>query len=385
MMTLTAIFGGLAFYAFLQIRVMLDAYAVPSKLSAFQSLTRIVVPGILACVPSVNLLDLTFFQRTEYSNLQLLSDPRLAVDPYMPTNVPNQNGNPYLLDCCLTNNQDFFVSCFTLGLKCPTPVRFRRGLTSKYQNWQLSLDCADISPGLVFRSNSDNLWLPLYLLTDNGIGAYDQFGNFSRDAPNMDRAWLKYMDNNAYIPAKIFVFTYIEAENNTNLVDVYFGKHDDNVGGSQGRIRCDVGRGISSLWWFHFTYTDVNKQLIPAYSGLSLFYEAMIESVPWNSSPSLYPAATVGRLYYQELGWLKVHINMDETQITERVSFSYLDLSTTFLSIIGASTALIKIIVGPGEFDPKGMLNKCFYMDVPTMKETNTDGPVISGDTGNSL
>jgi hypothetical protein len=26
-----------------------------------------------------------------------------------------------------------------------------------------------------------------------------------------------------------------------------------------------------------------------------------------------------------------------------------------------------------GEFDPKGLLNKIFYSDVPTMKETQTD------------
>jgi hypothetical protein len=74
-----------------------------------------------------------------------------------------------------------------------------------------------------------------------------------------------------------------------------------------------------------------------------------------------------------ELAWLRVHVDMHETQTRERVAFTYLNLVTTFLSVIGAATALTHIIVGPGDYDPTGLLNKLFYYDVPVLKEAATD------------
>jgi hypothetical protein len=117
------------------------------------------------------------------------------------------------------------------------------------------------------------------------------------------------------------------------------------VGGPGGRLRADLGRGLASVWVFHRTYVTIAGLLDPTRTGYNLYYEATIEGVPWTSGASIiWPQ----RLSYTELGWIRIHVSMDETQTSERVAFTYLDLATTFLSIIGASAALVKIIVGPG-------------------------------------
>ena len=59
---------------------------------------------------------------------------------------------------------------------------------------------------------------------------------------------------------------------------------------------------------------------------------------------------------------------------------SFLDLATTIFSIIGSGFALTYILVGPGEYDPKGILNKLFYYDVPTLKAANTDYAQVVGE-----
>jgi hypothetical protein len=73
------------------------------------------------------------------------------------------------------------------------------------------------------------------------------------------------------------------------------------------------------------------------------------------------------------LGWTQIRPNFYEVDTVEIVLFTYINLITTFLSIIGASEAIINFLIGPGEYDPKGLINKIFYRDVPTFKQTKSD------------
>jgi hypothetical protein len=53
--------------------------------------------------------------------------------------------------------------------------------------------------------------------------------------------------------------------------------------------------------------------------------------------------------------------------------FTVLDLITASLAIIGSSTALVALIIGPGEYNPNGIINRLFYSEVPMLKNTASD------------
>jgi hypothetical protein len=95
-----------------------------------------------------------------------------------------------------------------------------------------------------------------------------------------------------------------------------------------------------------------------------------VASLPWTISPSSWNPS---RQRSAELGLLRIHVDLHETQTREFISFPYLNIITAFLTIIGSATTLSQIIIGRGEYDPTGLLNKLFYYDVPVLKEAASD------------
>lgn len=168
------------------------------------------------------------------------------------------------------------------------------------------------------------------------------------------------------------VFSYMPSENTTNPVDIYFGNKgvDALIGGPQNRIRTDIGRGITSVLLSHYKYWDVTGNLVVGRTGWTTSYDLTLASLPWTIATSSFDSR---RQRAAELGWLRVHIDLHEQQTREFISFTYLSLITAFLTIIGSATTLSHIIIGRGEYDPTGLLNKLFYYDVPVLKEAATD------------
>ena len=73
----------------------------------------------------------------------------------------------------------------------------------------------------------------------------------------------------------------------------------------------------------------------------------------------------------------RLQVSMNELQSTQATTLTFLDLATTIFSIIGSGYALTYLLIGPGEYDPKGILNKMFFYDVPTLKGAKTDYVVV--------
>jgi hypothetical protein len=170
------------------------------------------------------------------------------------------------------------------------------------------------------------------------------------------------------------MFSYEPMENLTNAVDIYYQTDagiDKAIGGSQNRIRTDLGIGITSCLLQHFAYWDITGAKVTASIGWTTSYDLTVGFLPWISKASYFGVA--GRVFQQKLGWMRLHVTMAESQTREALLFTYLDLATTILSIIGSAAALVHIIVGPGDYDPKGLINKLFYNDVPVLKMAATD------------
>ncbi len=175
-----------------------------------------------------------------------------------------------------------------------------------------------------------------------------------------------------YWPSKFVLLSYMPSENTTSPVDLFFGNTgaDALIGGTQNRIRSDIGRGISSILLSHYKYWDVSGNLVMASTGWTASYDLTLGSLPWTLAASPW---TDKRQRAAELAWLRVHVELLERQTREFIAFSYLDVVTAFLTIIGSATTLTHLIVGRGEYDPTGLLNKLFYFDVPVLKEAATD------------
>jgi hypothetical protein len=93
----------------------------------------------------------------------------------------------------------------------------------------------DYAPGIKFTSNTQSLWMPYQLLTDYGVLAWDNStgnssyvtGSYSNsDDPSTDEAYALYMQNLVYWPAKLLFMSYLPSENNSNPIDLYYGRLD---------------------------------------------------------------------------------------------------------------------------------------------------------------
>jgi len=380
--TLFLLAGGMGVYAYLQINVMIQAYSNPVREINNVIQPTLQLPGIYICMPFVNLPDGSWWVtqaavKAFASQLTMFADPRTSMAPLIALNNPS-NPNVYTLtDCCKTTFLDFFVDCFTFGRTCPVPVRFLRGTsqtTSFFGSWLIKLQCLQVSPGIMFYANSDNLFIPFFLTSDNSVLALKNDWTISnRTDAQYDEAYLFFCNNYMYWPHKFVMFSYMGIENSTNVADILYQKSglDAVIGGSQNRIRTDIGAGITSCFLQHFAYWDINGNKIIANTGWTTSYDLAVGSLPWVSGPSTFPV--YGRVQQQNMAWMRLHVTMAEVQTREAILFTYLDLATTILSIIGSAAALTHIIAGPGDYDPKGLINKLFYNDVPVLKNAATD------------
>jgi hypothetical protein len=153
-------------------------------------------------------------------------------------------------------------------------------------------------------------------------------------------------------------------------VGLYLGTLDANVGGPQGRIRADIGIGFSSISISRFTYTNFDGTPNPAQTGWTVGYDQNLPPIVWSLAPSQWNPHRVAATY---LSYTRVRCTTSVLQ-TKLVSlFTVLELITATLAIIGSSTALVTSIIGPGEHNPNGLINRVFYSDVPMLKNTASD------------
>jgi len=376
-------------YAYLQISVMVEAYSNPVRQVNAVVLKELSIPGLYICQPMVNLTDgswwrkdtpaasLAAVQAYAGSVLNMLADPRTSFAPMIVTNNPTSVGIPLLLTCCKTTFLDYFVDCFTYARTCPVQMRYQFGgaqLTSTYGNWNIKFQCVNVAPGVTFYEDSDNLFIPWFLTNDNGVLSRDaNWGVSNRSDAGYDVQYLYFCNNFVYWPKKTTMFSYLGIENLTNTVDIYYQASglDDIIGGSQNRIRTDLGNGITSVALQHYTYTDINLNPVTSLIGWTTSFDLTLPPLPWTSVPSFY--GTGGRVSTAVLVWCRVHVTMAEVRTQEAILFTYLDLVTTILSIIGSAAALVHIVVGPGDYEPKGLLNKLFYNDVPVLHNAASD------------
>jgi len=381
-------------YAFLQINVMIQAYSNPVRQINNVVLPILALPGLLVCMPFSNFSDQSQWGMNGVSpaSLTFFSDPRTGFAPFTPKNTPAFPDIPVLIDCCYTAFSDFFVDCFTKAKKCAVkayqirnfagtfPTSIINPATNLPRSWYIYFDCLQVSPGITFQKDSDQLYIPFFVTMDTGVIAMDmnsQWWNDSSTDSNYDPLYRQFCDNSMFWPKKFTMFSFEASENQTSITDIYFGVDpniDLKIGGSQNRIRTDLGRGITSCYIYHFAYWDIEKRPVISSVGWSTSYDLTLGTLPWIAISSQWPqAAAIKRMSIVQLGWMRIHLTMAEQQTREAVLFTYLDLATTILSIIGSAAALTHICVGPGDYDPKGLLNKIFYNDVPVLKNAATD------------
>ncbi len=72
--------------------------------------------------------------------------------------------------------------------------------------------------------------------------------------------------------------------------------------------------------------------------------------------------ASLCRYLFDRHSWIFFSFSQQIT--TEVILFNYLNMITVMLSVISSSTALIHLIVGPGEYDPKGVIINSFFFTI---------------------
>jgi hypothetical protein len=379
---------GLLYFAYAEIMICVNAYMNPSKSLLVKVVPELVLPGLLICASAIDLTTSNAFAPFPvFGTPTFFGDPRISLRPFWGdalTSFPQSSAPNHHIPsaCCLSSDIDFMGSCFTQQPACPVNARFRPnqfGYSSLLANgFSIQFDCMDYAPGIKFTSNTQSLWMPYQLLTDYGVLAWDNStgnssyvtGSYSNsDDPSTDEAYALYMQNLVYWPAKLLFMSYLPSENNSNPIDLYYGRLD-TAETLQTRIRLDMERGITSIQLGRYAYIDWAGNTLAAQSGLSYYYDLTVPALPWASAQSKYNPY---RQLVSMLGWTQIRPNFYEVDTVEIVLFTYINLITTFLSIIGASEAIINFLIGPGEYDPKGLINKIFYRDVPTFKQTKSD------------
>lgn len=362
---------------------MINAYANPAQNTVFQSLSQVILPGIRICQVASDTNTPYFLSAKQ---LTFYTDPRTGLESYIDNadtaynNLTNGNppyGTNILFDCCVSSSVDFFTDCYTNLQHCPTLYRLRLQIPGYYAGWQINFDCIDIAPSIQIASGN-GLYIPFYLINDGGILAYGNNGYPSNQSdPNFDEAYLIFCDNFQYWPHKLVLFSYEMFENGTDTVKLFYGAYDNQVGGSRGRWRVDLNRGISSVSVGWYSYYDTSGTYIPQKSGYSCFFNLGYEAIPWGSYASYWDPSG-NRLRTRALAYVNIGFNFQLQVTNAQVLFTWLNIITVFLSVISSSTALIHIVVGPGEYDPKGLLNKFFFFDVPVLRDAASDTALAS-------
>jgi len=184
----------------------------------------------------------------------------------------------------------------------------------------------------------------------------------------------------------LILTSYLQSENNTDLINLFYGAFENNVGGSRGRWRVDLVRGTNSVGVGPFSFYDTHGRYVPTQSGFNMFFNLGFDPILWGNQNSPWDACAGltrnCRQRVQSLGYVNVAPTYQLTVTNQQVLFTFLNIITVFLSVISSSTALIHIIVGPGEYDPKGLLNKFFFFDVPVLRDAASDIKLKNEDDG---
>jgi hypothetical protein len=364
-------------YAVLSLLRMLDSYSNPSVFTTLVKMSSFTVPGMLLCMAS-NISGIALTPQPRW----LYSDPRLSFNKYIDPINTFPDGSPYWMDCCLTNDEDIFITCYPEHLTCPKPVQFRQNIIGQYGSWNVAFDCVDIAPGISVPDPTTSIFIPYNHYQDNGLlsllnnDALQQTPPLfltnnpsmsNSSDPNFDPGYLKWCNNYQFWPHKYVLFSYIASENQTNPIDLFYGLYDQNVGGPMGRWRVDVAQAITRLHVSQFTYLDLNGNVVPSRSGYQVSYDIDVPYVSVSHFDSFSNPARRTNVY---ISWLRINFSFQLSRIQPLVTFTFFDLVTCLLAIIAASPVIMNFFVGQGDYDPTGLINKLFFFDVPTMKGT---------------
>jgi hypothetical protein len=387
-------------YAYVVISNNITKFQTQTKQAFPKQLPSLTMPGFLVCTATNNLTSgwlqnnfQTWINPSSTYNPNALSqveygDPRIQLLPFFDS-VISATSN---MECCQIAGNDFLGKCVgeSITNNCGVRWSFISNKTGKFvgesqQNlppgsavttWGFGLDCVNIEPGIVVKTNQDAIYLPYMIYRDYGVFAQTlshQNMNSSANAAN-DPAYLFFINNWVFWPQKMIIVSYTKEEY-PNSADVdplalYLGSKDAALGGPQQRIRMDVGLGLGSIAVTHFTYTGINGLNDPTQSGWTVAYDQTLPAVPWFTNPSVW---NPNRLAIKSLAYTRIRCSVTEFQTSIVSLFTVLDLITASLAIIGSSTALVALIIGPGEYNPNGIINRLFYSEVPMLKNTASD------------
>ena len=212
----------------------------------------------------------------------------------------------------------------------------------------ISFDCIEIVPGLTVPAGA-SIFIPFYMVNDNGILAYNLDGNVSTAiSADFDPMFLNFCNNFQYWPHKLVLYSYEPFENTTDAINLFYGAFDGQLGG-RGRIRIDLNRGISSMAITKFVFYDTAGNFKPFKSGYVTTYNFGIQSIPWLNSPSPWDITGV-RQRLSEFAYVNIAVGFSLQTTNQQVLFPWLSIVTVFLSVIASSTVMIQICVGTPPF-----------------------------------